>query len=321
MLKQLDRTGLSHWLLGFGSFLTLTIVAIVNLIIVGYPDPDMYKNSIAFTAIISFFLVFYIAMGRGWHADVLHFLDFDQNIEPALAIIKPGSRWVLFELVVVVLCVTINVQINDSIDFGYSTYFLVTICFFYGIQWVLIVLCVDVILRQLICLMRIIAIIRVDLLHADFYSTLANSMVRHVGLYIFGVCIISLSYIVFTEGELSVGEMMLIMMPWYLPGLIIISLYIIPFNHFKKRMRSRKMQELNSITAALGGNMKALGQTLLKDEANVSKIDLLYYQDRISAIREWPFTDRIRALVLFGILPPLTWVIAALIEILIESSL
>ena len=38
-------------------------------------------------------------------------------------------------------------------------------------------------------------------------------MVRHVGLYIFGLCIVSLSNIAYTEGELGVGEMML---PWYL---------------------------------------------------------------------------------------------------------
>ena len=321
MLRQLDRTGLSHWLLGFGSFLTLTLVAIINLIIVGYPDPGMYQDSIAYTAIISFFLVFYFAMGRGWHADVLKFLAFDRNIEPVLSIIRPGPQMIRIELAVVVLCVIINVQINTTIDFSYSTYFFISICIFYGIQWVLIVLCVDVLLRQLICLMRIIQVIRIDLLHAQIYSNLANSMVRHIGLYIFGLCIISLSYIVFTEGALTVGEMLLVMMPWYLPGLIIIILYIIPYHQFMKRMRSTKQQELNSVTSALGGNMRALDQTLLKDEATVSKIDLLYYRDRITAIREWPFTDRIRALVLFGILPPLTWVIAALIEILIESSL
>lgn len=321
VLQQLDRTGLSHWLLGFGAFLTLTIMSVIMLISVGYPDPDMYKDSIAFTAIISFFLVFYIAMGRGWHHDALQFLAFDREIESALVVIRPGARIVVLELLIALVCVYINLQLNKSIDLGHSTVFLLSIWFFFWIQWVMIVFCVDIILRQLISLMRIVRRIRIDLLNAGFYSTLANAMVRHVGLYVFGVCIISLSYIVFTEGELSAGEMMVVMMPWYLPSLIIISLYLIPFNYFMKRMRSRKLQELNCITAALGGNYQALDHSLLCDEASVSKIDLLYYQDRIAAIKEWPFTDRIRALVLFGILPPLTWVIAALIEILIESSL
>jgi len=53
------------------------------------------------------------------------------------------------------------------------------------------------------------------------------------GLYIFGLCIVSLSKIAYADGELGAGEMMLMTMPWYLPLLIIISLYIIPFNRFK----------------------------------------------------------------------------------------
>jgi heme/copper-type cytochrome/quinol oxidase subunit 4 len=55
VLIQLDRTGLSHWLLGFGACLILTIIAIIMLIVGRNPDPDMYRNSIAFTAISSFF--------------------------------------------------------------------------------------------------------------------------------------------------------------------------------------------------------------------------------------------------------------------------
>ncbi|MFP6795183.1 MAG: hypothetical protein VB996_18150 [Pseudomonadales bacterium] len=142
-----------------------------------------------------------------------------------------------------------------------------------------------------------------------------------MGLYIFRFCIVSLSNIAYTEGELGVGEMMLMMMPWYLPSLVIISLYVIPFNRFNARMRSEKAQELNSINTALSGNSRALESSLLMGEDRRSKNDLRIYRDRITAIKEWPFTDHIRALVLFGILPPLTWVIAALIEILIEGAI
>jgi len=321
VLKQLDKTGLSHWLLGFGSFIILTIAAIVMLIVVRYPDPDMYKNSIAFTAISSFFLVFYFAMGRGWHADVISFLSFDQSLESELSIIRPTRPVVTLEFVLIALCVAINVQVNTQVNLEYSALMFISILAFYFIQWALIVFSADVAIRQIICLMRIARKIRIDLLNAEFYSTMANVMVRFVGLYIFGVCIILLSNIVFTEGALSAGEMMMIMMPWYLPGLIIISLYLFPYNRFRKRMRSRKSQELNCVSAALDGNLRALDHSLLKDELSPSKIDLLYYQDRIRSIKEWPFTDRIRALVLFGILPPLTWVVAALIEIYIESAL
>ena len=100
-------------------------------------------------------------------------------------------------------------------------------------QWILIVFSIDVIFRQLVCLVRIVDRIRIDLLNAEFYSTLANARVRHVGLYIFGLCIVSLSKIAYAEGELGAGEMMLMMMSWYLPLLIIITLYVILFNRLK----------------------------------------------------------------------------------------
>jgi hypothetical protein len=72
----------------------------------------------------------------------------------------------------------------------------------------------------------------------------------------------------------------------------------------------------------LKGNRESLKDSLIgHDREKITTVDLLYYQDRIQKVREWPFTDRLRALVLFGVLPPLTWVIAAIIEIAIESAL
>jgi hypothetical protein len=317
----MDRTGLSHWLLGFGAFLVLTVIAIVMLIVVRYPDPDMYRNSIAFAAISSFFLIFYLAMGRGWHRDLLRCLSFDRSLGKVISVIEPDNRMIVVEMLVAAICVYVHLQLNDSVNIWHSKLLFGGIVFFYYVQWLLIIFSIDVILRQLVCLVRIVDRIRIDLLNTEFYSTLANAMVRHVGLYIFGLCIVSLSNIAYTEGELGAGEMMLMMMPWYLPSLVIISLYVIPFNRFKDRMRSEKAQELNSVNAALSGNTKALESSLLKGEHHPSKIDLLMYRDRITAVKEWPFTDRIRALVLFGILPPMTWVIAALIEILIEGAI
>ncbi len=320
ILQALDRSGLSPWLLGIGCFLTLSIAGVIMLIIVRYPDPTMYRNTIAFVAIISFFLVFYFAMGRGWYRDLLTLLEFDSRLDGLFEILRPTQKIVYAELVVAGVSALVHLRIGGA-PIEYSQLFAFNLFVFFFFQYVLIVLCFDVLFRQLICMMRVVKHIRIDLLNADFYSTLANSMVRHVGLQIFGICLISFSYIIFTEGQLGWLEMMVVMMPWYLPGLVIISLYLVPYNHFRRRVRFHKHQELNCVAAALAGNYRALDHSLLKDEPQPTKIDLLYYQDRIRAVREWPFTDRIRALVLFGILPPLTWVIAALIEISIEGAL
>ena len=320
MLRLLDRSGLSPWLMSLGTFLSMTVIAIATIIAVRVPDPAVYRNSIAFTAVISFFLLFYFSMGRGWHQDVIKFLEFDPSLVKIFDLLNPG-RWLVFaELVLAVVLATIDAE-RSNISTGMPFQLAVGIWSYYVIQYMLILLCADIVFRQLACMMKVVRQMRIDLLNSEFYSTLANVMVRHIGLYIFGLCVIFLSRLVFTEGSISIADMLLIMMPWYLPGLIIISLYLIPYNHFRNRVRSRKYQELNCIASALAGNPAALENSLLKGEPRPSKIDLLYYQHRIQGIREWPFTDKIRRLVLFGILPPLTWVIAALIEVTIESLL
>ncbi len=321
LLSAIDKSGLSHWLIGFGFFLAMAVTSFFLLILQRYPDPAMYQNGVAFSAICGFFITFYFGMGRGWYSDMLEFVRFDTSLVPLTTQIEPSRVIIVLEMMVAAFCVYVNVSLNDNVSWDFSFGLSATLIGYYYVQWVLIVFCIDIVLRQLVTLMKVVKKIRLDLLSADFYSNLANVMVRHVGLYIFGICIVSLSYIVFTEGELTAGEMMVLMMPWYLPGLFIISLYIIPYNIFRKRMRSSKAQELNSIGAALNGNLNALNETLLAGEERPSKIDLLYYRDRIDAIKEWPFTNRMRTMVLFGILPPLTWVIAAFIEIFIEGAL
>lgn len=54
LLTVIDRTGLSHWLLGFGFFLAQAIIAFFILILERYPDPAMYQNGVAFSAISGF---------------------------------------------------------------------------------------------------------------------------------------------------------------------------------------------------------------------------------------------------------------------------
>ena len=320
MLRLLDRSGLSPWLLSLGTFLSMTVIAIATIIAVRVPDPAVYRNSIAFSAVISFFLLFYFSMGRGWHQDVIKFIEFDPSLVKIFDLLNPG-RWLVFAELVLAVCLASMDAERSVISAGMPLELALGIWSYYVIQYLLIILCADIVFRQLACMLKVVRQMRIDLLNSEFYSTLANVMVRHIGLYIFGLCIIFLSRLVFTEGSISITDMLLIMMPWYLPGLIIISLYLIPYNHFRHRVRFRKYQELNCIASALAGNQAALEDSLLKDEPRPSKIDLLYYQKRIQGIREWPFTDKIRSLVLFGILPPLTWVIAALIEVTIESLL
>lgn len=323
ILSRLDRTGLPSSLLGFLCFLALAFLGIVLLIFSRVPDPAMYRNSIAFTAIVSFLVTFYFRMGRGWYQDLLHFLEFDPNVHSALDYLEPRRFIVQLELVIAAMSAYVNLYLSGiALSEEASLFFILSLGLFYFIQFSTIMFCIDMVVRQLVSLVEIAKVIRVDLLETEFYSSLANAMYRFFGMYIAGLCVITLSFMVFTEGEYGAGQMLEIMAPWYLPGLFLMSLYLLPYNKFRKRVGVVKYLELNRVHEAIQGNFSLLKDSMIaRDEGKLRTVDLLAYQDRIRAVREWPFTNRIRNLVLFGILPPLTWIIAAYIEIIIESAL
>ena len=319
LLGWIERTGLPAWQLGITIFLLLAVAGVATLVIAGFPNPEMYYNVVAFVAIISFFLVFYIEMGRGWHQDLKRILAFDAALIRHTQAIQPSRRAANIEIALALLAALINVEINALISLDFS-FFSITAYLFYCLEWLLVLFSIDVLARQWIMLNKIARSIEINLLHTEVYSVLANSMLRFLKLYIFGMCVITMSFIVFTSGELGFDSLLIIMMPFYLPGLILMSLFLIPCHKFKARMQMAKSTELNHVLRAINGDRAHLASSLVGSDADkLSKVDLMYYEDRIRNIKEWPFTDRIRSMLLFGVLPPLTWVIAALIEVFIEG--
>ncbi|MFT5012211.1 MAG: hypothetical protein ACJAX5_003305 [Patiriisocius sp.] len=321
-LTMLDRTGLPSWQLGLSSFLVLALIGVASLVISRVPNPSLYPIVVAFVAIISYFLVMYLELARGWYHDLLQILEFDDSLIDVQTILEPPKKFLWLEIGVAFVCAVINLKINEAILIDLKFVVFVSLSL-YWLQYMLIIFLLDVFFRQLRCLNQVSLRVRISLLEADQYAVLANPMLRFLRLYIFGLCIVFASYTVFTSGELAFSVMLLILMPFYLPGLLMLGLFMLPYNRFKRRIHVAKTLELNHVHRALVKGDKAhLKSTLIGEDADkLSRVDLLYYEERINKIKELPFTDKIRGMLFFGVLPPLTWVIAALIEISIESSL
>lgn len=321
-LVMLDRTGLPSWQIGLSAFLGLALFTLISLVVVRAPNPNLYPISVAFVAIVVYFLVLYLEMARGWHQDLLDLFEFDERLFNVEAVLEPRRQTRWLEIGLAILCAVINTLISEQIEVAFNFLYAVALGL-YILQYLFMIFCLDVLFRQLLCLQEVCGRIRISLLEADHYAVLANPMLRFLRLYIFGLCIIFTSYTVFTSGELAFSAMLLVMMPFYLPGLVILALFMLPYNLFKRRIHIAKTLELNHVHRALVKGDKAhLASTLIGEDIDkLSRVDLLYYEERIARIKELPFTDRIRSMLLFGVLPPLTWVIAALIEIYIESSL
>ena len=147
ILTWLDKTGLPPWFLGLGSFIGMTLMAFVALILARVPDPDIYRNAVAFVAVISFFLIFYFRLGRGWHSDVLLFLEFDPATKSTLELLEPSRKIVAVELLLALVITTVNLQLGWVDD--QPLYLKATVFLLFFVEYATIIFCVDIIFRHL----------------------------------------------------------------------------------------------------------------------------------------------------------------------------
>jgi hypothetical protein len=72
---------------------------------------------------------------------------------------------------------------------------------------------------------------------------------------------------------------------------------------------------MGQITLALRGNQEAITTTNIHAlDAPTTAADLLTHQMFLESRWEWPIASHVQKLVLFGLLPPTTWMLAAMIE-------
>ena len=110
----------------------------------------------------------------------------------------------------------------------------------------------------------------------------------------------------------------------FLPGIIattipMILIFVLPIWPVHKLVVARKRAELDRISREIS----QLSQPDGSDPRTYTALNpLLVYRQEIATVSEWPFdTSVISRLALYLIIPPLTWVGAALIEILIDTAI
>jgi hypothetical protein len=104
--------------------------------------------------------------------------------------------------------------------------------------------------------------------------------------------------------------------------LVFICISLIPLFAMKSRIAVAKTMEISFIRQAIDGNLQNVSLSQFGERLKeFSPGELMYYEDRIKAIWEWPIEAQIRRLIIFGLLPPLTWVLAAVVEVMFETMI
>ena len=96
---------------------------------------------------------------------------------------------------------------------------------------------------------------------------------------------------------------------------VLFLLVSIPLTRIRSRLKQAKIEESRLITQALTGNRLALNDSRISAHQDEFKMpDLLYYQDRIHSVWEWPLHAHIRRIAFYLVLPPLAWVLETFVE-------
>lgn len=188
---------------------------------------------------------------------------------------------------------------------------LLTWCF--GV--VLVHLCVFVV-RQARALSRLASETDIDLLNLEPLQVFSAQPIRFLLIVATFVSLNVLLVDVLMEGVPQQGAVLLYMLG---PVLGIIAVLWFAFCHpvllVRNRVKAAKDVELQAVCAALSGDRSSLSTTSIGRFAKeFTAPDLLNYEQRVLQIWEWPIQSSLQRILIYVMLPPLAWVLAALAE-------
>jgi len=109
-----------------------------------------------------------------------------------------------------------------------------------------------------------------------------------------------------------------------LPLVLMMMLFLIPLikpvSIIRTRIAEAKSNEIRAIRSALAGHREALeGAQIAAIASEFKAPDLMMYEQYIRDIWEWPVQGYVQRIMLYVLLPPLAWVLAALVERMVDS--
>lgn len=338
-LEQLDRTGVATWKLGL--ILLVMAVLIGNALMVVMSDlasnPLTETSSeedagLARTIVIvtAGLVLFVLAMARTIESDLRQLSSFDKTVDTSIRKLVPTQTvfivsvtlGLVYGLLIFPVFLSFVDPVNDSVAgwlvifaAGWSSivngYVLMPIAgLFMGISTMVVIL-------QGRCLIHVARNIKIDFLQLSDYSAIANAGVRFFLAYIPLLSFLLLVLLLKDKETeaLAIAFNLRLMLASIIGEVMLLMLYGYPVWILRNRIRDQKTLELAQVIRALRGDKQAITKIQIHDlDAPVTAADLLTHQMFLESRWEWPIAAHVQKLILFGLLPPLTWVLAAVIE-------
>lgn len=186
-----------------------------------------------------------------------------------------------------------------------STYaFLLTVSMF-AITW-----------KHVSLLTKLARTIEINLLNMDKLLNIANPLLRALAIIVLVFCGTLPSFYYNPNDQL----LNVFIYPFLFATVFItIAAFGSPMFALRQRIRTLKQSELDKIQKVYSGDKEAIHELHLHHIAENARPDILTYERRIRETWEWPVGANWERLVLFGLLPPLTWVLAAIVENMVAA--
>jgi hypothetical protein len=173
---------------------------------------------------------------------------------------------------------------------------------------------VSIAISQIVSLIDAAHRIDIDLLQLTRYSAITNPGTRAVVVVLVVLSQYPLASLGVESSEQS-AALMKLMLFLVIAVTPVISLYFYPVVILRNRIKGKKEKELDAVLRSLQGDDEAIKTLSLQSRgAPTSTQDFLTYQMFVESRWEWPIAAHVQKLVLFGLLPPFAWVLAAAIE-------
>ena len=167
---------------------------------------------------------------------------------------------------------------------------------------------------QIIGLTKVAKTIQIDLFQLPDYAKLASPTIRVIIIVLVMSSIMPVFMFLVDDPVITAQVTKLTVAVWLivLPAL---AAWWYPILILRNRIKLKKTEELSALLLAIQGDDSALNNSCIPRRGQeISTADLLTHQMFIESRWEWPIASHVQKLVLFGLLPPLTWVLAAMIE-------
>lgn len=161
--------------------------------------------------------------------------------------------------------------------------------------------------------------IAIDLMHVEECQVFTLQPIRYLLVFVIFTSLNIIVYQVLTS--MGFGDEVLAALA---PLLILMLGFVFPFlgpvTIVRNRIAEAKLSEIAAVRAALTGNRKALEASQIAELADeFAAPDLLMYEQYVRNIWEWPVQGYVQRILLYVLLPPLAWVLAALVEQVVDG--